>query len=859
MSKFIKKLFCNVLTLALFAGMLTTGFAADDATEAAAETTKEKIPISYGLVPTATTGAPSLTEAFTEMAVPTIEDGRPVALLSVDGTGGAITQIVDLNTQKVIRHFRMPHAGYTYHGLTTPDGIIYYTIGKEIYRYDPSVKKPEHIATGPTAWSGGITITWDEDSKMLYGGGSNYGNIFRCNPATKEIKTLTSVNPECLSASRVEVIGDYVYGGGGYSLTDGGSTHVFKIDKYTGDRTELPDPDGHPIKSVGYAERAGKYLIISLGFTDGHPSADYIWDTEKEEWLDQTIARKGDHYSQELDGKKYFLNPQGVFSSVDLETLEVEAYDGMTFGSNFRGAGWPVELKDPELPGKNIITAQYHGNIYVFNLQTKKVKHLSQLQLVGSAVPNRISRIMPDGRVYTMVFKGTKGSAWDPNTGAIEYYSAGQGEGMVYVEKTGKIYAGNYPGGFIYAYDPTKPYSTAIGDKASGANPYTLGNMGQDQDRPFTMKVVGDYVVIGTLPKAGGVDGALSLMNIETEEIEIFRNIIPHQSILSVTTKGDGKTVYASTTVTGGSASTPLASGSHIFSFDVETKQIIKDIELKIPGVTGGIGGIRGVLYGPDDLLYAYVADGALVVLDPETLEVLRYNVYGSVHVNMKSNAQIWHEVLMEFDKETGYLCVGGTFYDPETLEVVCQAPAEYGSYAGMSEDGEYAYFVTGECVAYQVPIIRGEDKSYLIQTLSFFKEGDEYLYKAGKGVAFKTYEDNGRTMVPARAAAGMMGGSVSWDDTTKSVILGTGDGQTLAFVANDNKVTINGETKWFGVTMKVEDGISYIPMQTLCDFYKKDISVIDGVTFVHDIVDKFEVSAEALDYIKSEVYTVEE
>jgi len=265
------------------------------------------------------------------------------------------------------------------------------------------------------------------------------------------------------------------------------------------------------------------------------------------------------------------------------------------------------------------------------------------------------------------------------------------------------------------------------------------------------------------------------------------------------------------------------------------------------------------VLYGPDDLLYAYVADGALVVLDPETLEVLRYNVYGSVHVNMKSNAQIWHEVLMEFDKETGYLCVGGTFYDPETLEVVCQAPAEYGSYAGMSEDGEYAYFVTGECVAYQVPIIRGEDKSYLIQTLSFFKEGDEYLYKAGKGVAFKTYEDNGRTMVPARAAAGMMGGSVSWDDTTKSVILGTGDGQTLAFVANDNKVTINGETKWFGVTMKVEDGISYIPMQTLCDFYKKDISVIDGVTFVHDIVDKFEVSAEALDYIKSEVYTVEE
>ena len=87
---------------------------------------------------------------------------------------------------------------------------------------------------------------------------------------------------------------------------------------------------------------------------------------------------------------------------------------------------------------------------------------------------------------------------------------------MVYVEKTNKIYAGNYPGGFIYAYDPTKPYSTAIGPKGSGANPYTLGNMGENQDRPFTMKVVGDYVVIGTLPKAGTVDGALSLMNIES-------------------------------------------------------------------------------------------------------------------------------------------------------------------------------------------------------------------------------------------------------------------------------------------------------------------------------------------------------
>ena len=158
-----------------------------------------------------------------------------------------------------------------------------------------------------------------------------------------------------------------------------------------------------------------------------------------------------------------------------------------------------------------------------------------------------------------------------------------------------------------------------------------------------------------------------------------------------------------------------------------------------------------------------------------------------------------------------------------------------------------------------KVPVIRGDDKSYLVQGYTFFKTGDDHLYQNGEAKEFSSYEDHGRIMVPARNMAKAMGGSVDYNEETKTATLTNAAGDTLSFVMNDNKVTFGNEVKKFGVTMKLSDGVSYIPLQTLCDFYRKEVQELSGIEFLTDPGTELSVSEETINYILSEVYYEEQ
>ena len=101
-----------------------------------------------------------------------------------------------------------------------------------------------------------------------------------------------------------------------------------------------------------------------------------------------------------------------------------------------------------------------------------------------------------------------------------------------------------------------------------------------------------------------------------------------------------------------------------------------------------------------------------------------------------------------------------------------------------------------------------------------------------------------------------MMGGAVSYDDETKTVTIENKDGKTISFsTVDNNKISFGDTVKKFGVRMAVKDGVSYIPVQTLCDFLGKDIKTKDGISFIVDGGSDAEADAETLNYISSEVY----
>ena len=54
---------------------------------------------------------------------------------------------------------------------------------------------------------------------------------------------------------------------------------------------------------------------------------------------------------------------------------------------------------------------------------------------------------------------------------------------------------------------------------------------------------------------------------------------------------------------------------------------------------------------------------------------------------------------------------------------------------------------------------------------------------------------------------------------------------------------------------MKLIDGYSYIPLQTLCDFLGRDVYTVSGISFIYDPSQDFSVDDETIDYILSEVY----
>lgn len=800
-------------------------------------------PISYG---------PTLEAAYTERSLTSYEDGRPITLVSVSGATQAIVQVIDINAEEIIHTFYLDFTGYCYNGCVTNDGVIYFNVGNKVVQYDPRIKEPVLIGTAPTNRSGNINgLIYDEEEKVLWGTVNFTGNLFRCNPETKEMRTFATLSPEVYSVGKPDILGDYIYIGGAYAGSDGAGTHIYRVDKETGEMTALPNPNDLPIKTIDYIYAGGKYIFANLT-EEGQAQTCYIWDTEQEEWVDKTFHFKTSGMTDIHEGKYYFLW-DNCFHSIDVETLEIVDYPDLQYGSHLRGNGFFIEFDHPDFPGYSFLTAQYNGNIYIFNTQTSQMKRID-VMLTGSPLENRISHVGCDDRVYVMGFKGSNGVVIDPETGEKEYYAGAQGEGFVSNPETGMVYHGDYSGALIYEMDSTKPYSLTAGDAYSDTNPKLIADLDEQQDRPFGMDIVDNKLVIGTLSEAKTIGGALSVIDLDTYQTDIYRNIIPGQSILSVTHKDN--IVYASTTVTGGTNSTPTEKIAHVFSFDINTREIVKDVEIKIPGINGSIVAVHGLEIGPDGMLYGAVA-GAYFVMDPETLEVVRQNVYGTeFEISAGPNSQYWHEYYMQFDPMSGYLFITGTIVDPETLEVVCGMPEglENCQFSGLDSKGN-AYFTGGDTTVYKVPVIRGEDKSYLISNLTFFREGEGTLYRNGTTQAFESYSDNNRIMVPLRATATAMGGTVAYDGETKTVTLTNQNGQSLSFKTDGNIVSFDGVERKFGVSMKLIDGYSYIPLQTLCDFLGRDVYTVSGISFIYDPSQDFSVDDETIDYILSEVY----
>lgn len=765
----------------------------------------------------------TLTAAYTERSLTTIEDGKPITCVSASTTEGAIINIVDLDNEKVLRTFKMNFNGYMYFGAVNHEThIVYLGIGNHLVEYNPETKSATDLGRVQTTNSG--SINWaaiDYETGNVWGGASVYSNIWKFDVKTRQLATFkTMVGEETKGIGGIDILNGYLYVRG---KNADGEECLAKINKDNADDVTYYAPPSYltNVTGVGQIYAGGKYIIARIDAAEG--TWNCIFNTETEKWEDTKFQAHTTSMTDIHDGKFYYLYDQYIHS-IDMETLEFEEFPDLKYGSHLRGNGMFVELSDPEMPGYSFITAQYSGNIYALNTQSQKMKKIEAV-LTGGPLMHRISRLGNDGRVYVGGFKGSYAVAVNPNTGEKEYLSGDQPEGMFAWKD--KMFIGAYAGGDIYMCDTTKPYNVGAGDVNSGTNPVRLCVIGEEQNRPFDIDVAEDRILVAvSQPHAGEYGGALTLIDLETYEKQVFRNLVENQSLLTVCTKGN--IAYFGTSITSGGNAKPLANNAHVTAFNVDTHEVVCDVELKMPGCAKAIPWVKGLVIGPDGDLYGYTP-GGYFVMNPDTLEIKRSNMFDDSQVitERSDTLQLWHQTQMEFDKRTGYLIVNGTFVDPDTLEDVLKPPAELkdAMWAGI-DSNNMAYFVDGSTTLYKVPMIYGDDKSYLISDMTFLC-GNK-LYSSGKASDVSVYEENGRTMVPVRAFASAMGASVNYDEETSTVTITNADGKNLRFITNDNK-TINdeGDVKKIGAVLKEENGVSYLPLPYFAEFCGKEI--VDG------------------------------
>lgn len=308
------------------------------------------------------------------------------------------------------------------------------------------------------------------------------------------------------------------------------------------------------------------------------------------------------------------------------------------------GYGWINDNGVQMLYG---LGGNYSGGTFRYNSQTGALEQWSSpFQYVPVALMHTIAD-PTNGKVYLNAFLNGSTGAYDPATGKLTLTARqGQVEGWAW-GPNGKLYVGVYPYGRLSIWDPHAPESPT--------NPLVLFNLVDShlQNRPVSVVPTATRVYLGTTPGYGEYGGALTVYNLSTAALSVYRNIVVDQTIASVLPVGAN--VWAGSSIESGQGTEPRATEAHLVKVDPSTGAVLTDV-VPVPGADS----INELSIGPDGNIWG-LADGKVFVADPSTGEVLRLISIFNGGTGAADGALSWRD---------GYLygVVGGRLFVVDSL-----------------------------------------------------------------------------------------------------------------------------------------------------------------------------------------------
>ncbi|MPV36460.1 outer membrane protein assembly factor BamB family protein [Georgenia subflava] len=571
-------------------------------------------------------------------------DGRP-DVYAVTAAVPARFQVLDVETGALEHSVELPAGATGSWAVTTgSDGSVYVGVynNGHLYRWVPATETLEDLGRATP----NSRYLWDlevDDEGVVWGGTYPRAELFSYDPATDDFTSYGSLADEEYVRS-VAVTDGKVYAGLGSS-----DPKIVVLDVASGERTTLELPEEHQDNEFVYFLDVRKDTLFARVTPGNHLLAH---DMKRGTWTDLGPTAFGSVSPVGPANTVYYVDAENRLMAYKLsrgtitDTGVADLYPARDFG-------W-VDLPGPDYPGLTLSFVYQTGERVLYNpvRGTHEV-----LQTEAETAPIKIQSVAtgPDGRIYSGGYMYEGIAAYDPTTGQTETLPRGylgQVEGML--AHDGDLYLGTYTRAHLFRYHPEEGWET-------GTNPEHLGSLEElEQDRPFAWTSVGDRVATGTVPSYGKLGGVLALYDPDTGVLESHRDVVPDQSIVSLTAIGD--IVYGGTSVFGGLGSSPTAETAVVFAWDSETGHKLWEAELA-PEVQA----VTALTAGPDGTLWA-IDNGKLYELDPTDGSVLRSS---QLMPYLWQGASLWVGSDLEF-REDGqlYALTRGTIFqvDPETL-----------------------------------------------------------------------------------------------------------------------------------------------------------------------------------------------
>lgn len=458
---------------------------------------------------------------------------------------------IDLATKRVVRQVPLPDGPLAGEpegawATTVSGGQIY--IGTypvpDLYRFDPATGTMTHLRSfgvnGGFIWS----LATAPDG-TIYAGTYPDGKVWEYVPATGAVRNFGVLAAGERYVRAVAADAEHVYAG----LLD--KAKLVAIDRATGAVTTLATGTG----GFGTVAVGGGRVIGASGST--------LYDV-RPDGTDRRTVDLGDLTSDML-----LVDPDGTAYLTSRPDGSVFRY--RTGDTGLTRLGTPRRAEETRRLvhlGNQLVGFSGSGGMWTMDLATNAVEFTDLIAAGLTPGSERPQAILLEGRRELWVAGHFSITIRDLGTMRQRRIWV-PGEPKALVSRGNKVYAAMYPSGEIIAVDRRTLQLTS------------LGYLGSGQQRPWDLEYdpVGDKLLVATAPLGADLKGALSIVDPDTGEKQVYVNVIPDQSLMSLSLDAKHRIVYLGGDVRGGGGTPPVRTSASVAAFDLRTRTVLWQVD----------------------------------------------------------------------------------------------------------------------------------------------------------------------------------------------------------------------------------------------------------------------------------------